>query len=432
MIFENLNKSKFIDNLLFLSVLIFPLSFFIGSFFVNSLLIIITILFLLDFNNKKKFIFNKQKIILFIFFILIPIFELINFNNTQVFLKSIFYIRFFILYLAVEFIIINTDAEKIKKGINLLLIFFLVFLFDLCIQYFYGNNLLGFKPSYCDILGNNCQRFSGFFNEELIAGGFISTIIISLFFIKLKFSNKFLYYLFPVVLFFIIYITGERSSFILFLIFILAFYVLILKDLKKVFSLLLIVSIIISTLFYFFSNKSVSKRYYHEISSYFYSDLEHSYALKNFLFTSWGKHYVTAYLMFKEDPIIGNGFKSFRNECKKYSYLDDKEKSIYKGIRWKRCSSHPHNIHFEILAEKGLIIYLFFLYFLFINFKEVWDKKFLKNNRLNLIILIYILLIVFLPRPTGSIFSTTYASLIWFSLSTCLSAIKRKKFQNYM
>ncbi len=430
MIFENYKKNKLIDNSLFYLVFIFPVSFFIGSFFVNTLLIIISVLFLIDFKNKKKFIVNKQKIILLFFFLLIPIIELFNFYNTEIFLKSVFYIRFFILYLAVEYIILTTEFAKIKKAINIILVFFLFFLFDLYIQYFYGINLLGFKPDYCDISGNNCQRFSGLFNEELIAGSFISTILISLFFLKLKFSNNFVYCLFPIILFFTIYITGERSSFILFLIFIFAFYIFIFNDFKRFFSLFFIASIIILTLFYFFSNTSVTKRYYSEISSYFYSDIKHSYSLKNFLFTSWGKHYVTAYLMFKDEPIIGNGFKSFRVKCKNYSFLDDEEKQIYKGIRWARCSSHPHNIHFELLAEKGLVIYFLFLIFYFINFKELWDKKLLLNNRLNLVILIFILLLIFLPRPTGSIFSTTYASLFWFSTSICFSTIKRKKFLN--
>ena len=63
MIFENYKKNKLIDNSLFYLVFIFPVSFFIGSFFVNTLLIIISVLFLIDFKNKKKFIVNKQKII---------------------------------------------------------------------------------------------------------------------------------------------------------------------------------------------------------------------------------------------------------------------------------------------------------------------------------------------------------------------------------
>ena len=67
MIIENYKKNKLIDNSLFYLVFIFPVSFFIGSFFVNTLLIIISVLFLIDFKNKKKFIFNKQKIILLFF-----------------------------------------------------------------------------------------------------------------------------------------------------------------------------------------------------------------------------------------------------------------------------------------------------------------------------------------------------------------------------
>ena len=35
-----------------------------------------------------------------------------------------------------------------------------------------------------------------------------------------------------------------------------------------------------------------------------------------------------------------------------------------------RCNTHPHQIHFELLSEHGLVGYLFLFYILFIFFKK--------------------------------------------------------------
>ena len=66
------------------------------------------------------------------------------------------------------------------------------------------------------------------------------------------------------------------------------------------------------------------------------------------------EHYVSAFKMFFNKPIFGVGTNTFRYECKKYKY---RYKDHY-------CSSHPHNFYIQILAELGVIGFLFLVTFI--------------------------------------------------------------------
>jgi O-antigen ligase len=108
--------------------------------------------------------------------------------------------------------------------------------------------------------------------------------------------------------------------------------------------------------------------------------------------------------MFKKNIFFGFGYRSFRYECYKYDKIDSLS-------RIDRCSTHPHNIYFEILSELGLIGLIFFLIFLFFYF-----KFFLKIKDKDLfLVCIYSIIFGFLfPKTSGSFFSTTYGSYFWY------------------
>jgi hypothetical protein len=57
----------------------------------------------------------------------------------------------------------------------------------------------------------------------------------------------------------------------------------------------------------------------------------------------------TAYNMFKDQPIFGHGPKMFRIICKDKKYAT--------GIT--PCMTHPHNFYIQLLAETGIIGFLF-------------------------------------------------------------------------
>ena len=94
----------------------------------------------------------------------------------------------------------------------------------------------------------------------------------------------------------------------------------------------------------------------------------------NFKNTIWGAHFLTAIEIFKDNKFSGSGLKTFRIVCgkDKYSKIDSKNKDY-------RCSTHPHNIYLELLAETGIIIFLIFtgflLYFTFLGMKKIIENK---------------------------------------------------------
>ena len=59
----------------------------------------------------------------------------------------------------------------------------------------------------------------------------------------------------------------------------------------------------------------------------------------------------TAYNMFLDKPLIGHGPKSFRLICKNEKYQ----------VGILPCSTHPHNFYIQLLAETGIIGFLFLL-----------------------------------------------------------------------
>lgn len=136
-------------------------------------------------------------------------------------------------------------------------------------------------------------------------------------------------------------------------------------------------------------------------------------------------HYDTALQIFKKYPLLGVGNKNYRLECQKEIYVNEK---FLKNA--ERCSSHPHQIYFEILSELGLIGFFLIFTFIFLNiYKAI--KIFLKKNNLILLSSILYLFTSLIPIiPSGSFFSSFNATLFWINFSIMLSFIINRK--NYV
>ena len=63
---------------------------------------------------------------------------------------------------------------------------------------------------------------------------------------------------------------------------------------------------------------------------------------------------------FKDHPITGAGVKMFRELCYDYGF------KIYGDQQDLFCSTHPHNIFFQLLAETGTIGILIYIILSFI------------------------------------------------------------------
>ena len=129
-------------------------------------------------------------------------------------------------------------------------------------------------------------------------------------------------------------------------------------------------------------------------------------------YTTYGAHYDAAIKIFKNYPFFGVGLKNYRTESGKDHYKNPK--FIFTD---QRKTTHPHQIHFEILSETGLIGYLSFIicFFIFLknSIKNLIDKK-------NIYQLSGILFIIcsFLPFvPSGSFFTTFGATIFWINFA---------------
>jgi O-antigen ligase len=128
--------------------------------------------------------------------------------------------------------------------------------------------------------------------------------------------------------------------------------------------------------------------------------------------------YLTAIDVWIDNPIIGNGIKSFRIKCLTKLHLPNRV-----------CSTHPHNYYLELLNDTGLLGALLFLcaVFYLITNKFFNFKYYEKNEKFLFICLLIIIITEFFPlKSSGSFFSTTNSSFIFLILGM-LNGLKKIK-----
>ena len=124
----------------------------------------------------------------------------------------------------------------------------------------------------------------------------------------------------------------------------------------------------------------------------------------------WGAHFLAAYEIFKNYPIIGVGPKNFRIEaCKK------KYENINSTRADRRCTTHPHNIVLEILSEQGIIGMLLFLTLLYtiLRGSNLFDE-------VQFLVFISFLIFVWPIGTSGSIFASWNGTFMWVNFGIYL------------
>lgn len=421
-------------------VLIFNVFLFglvLGPSLVNLFILSLIIIFFIKLKQNeldliKNFDLSIKFQIIFCIYLLFNSF-LIG-DEVNLFYKSIFYFRFFL----IAFIISQIIDFKYKTLEYIILCFYIFSIFlslDIIYQYLFTFDIFGYQASLCTytLAVPTCERFSGFFGDELIAGNFLSTygiMFLYLFFSrvsKFKYNQIILFISFIVIIIAII-LSGERNA-ILALLIILLFNILFNnKNRKKLLFLSTIFLFIFA--FLFISLENVKHRYFSWPKSHILG--MKSDGLKKFLDTSWGSHYVTAYEIFLDNKIFGSGFKSFRYECKKNEYDFKKINKKYNlNITISGCSSHPHNLYFEILSELGFVgltLFLLIMYYtIFLPFLK--NYKYIKNDTEILIILSVILTFIFPFKPSGSFSSSVFSTNLWFFIGFYLYFINQLKYK---
>ncbi len=380
-------------NIFFISIL--PLGLIAGSLISNTIIILICILFLCDLIVKKNLIYlNKSN---FYFLIIINVYLFLNSffisENSESLIKSIGFLRFIILAYAISYYFID-NSIKILKVWTLL---FLIVTFDILFEYTFGKNILGFESAYKG-------RISSFTGDELKIGGYyFGFIFLCLLFLK-RYKKK--YFFFLLVLFFITsLLIGERSNFIKIFIMYFLFFTFF-SEIKFFKKFLVIILLLTIPSLIIFSSQDFKNRYIYqilgkELIKKFQLGVEDINYKKVISENRHLSHYYVATNIFKNNILFGSGFKSFRIESPKKKYQND---GIY------GASTHPHQFHFEILSELGIVGYLL----IFSNLIYVSLIKFRhKENLLELGSFLFIIASLIPMLPSGSFF-TSYGATIFF------------------
>jgi hypothetical protein len=446
--FKNFKKESYNEKFIIFLFSFLPISLILGNSEINSNILIIDLFFLLTCYRQKQWSWIRNKyfyffISIWIYLVINSIFsdngaetffdtirkEIVNPKNDSI-IRSVGFIRFIIFLFAVQYFFFNT-----KKIFNQIFLYWSIIIFvvliDVVFERIFGFNLLGFK-SLSPI------RIVSFFKDELVVGGFMLgfSFLISGFLFNLTKSatvKKILPSIFFCLSIVCIYLSGERSNFIKALI-TFSIILLLINDSyfyikKKYIFLFVVIGLALVTL--------ISKDIYN-IQIYSYKKITRSidkfrnmqnkiiehdvHFLRKFISTPTYRekfghlrhfaHYEVAWQIIKDYPIFGVGNLKFRHICHNIKYYDAKI-----NYTNERCSTHPHQVHFEILSEQGIIGYLIIIFAIFnvlFNSFKVYRKT---GDLIHLSSILFVLTFFIPLLPTGSFFSTFNGSIFWINFS---------------
>tara|TARA_B100000575_G_C23118732_1_gene647086 strand:+ start:130 stop:1500 length:1371 start_codon:yes stop_codon:yes gene_type:complete len=443
-----LKKANIKTSLINLLFSLIPISFIAGNLILN-LNILFFVIFTIFFYGKEvfKIRFNNTDKLIITFFSYVLLAGFLNnfflkdediFPNNIIIFKTIFYLRFLLLYLVIRILI-----EKNIINFNLFLVICSTCTYFICLdliyQFNYGKDIFGFTS-------NDPRRIAGPFGDELIAGSYLQRFAIFTFFLILSlFNNKnkifLLLCLFStfILIFVSLVIAGNRIPLILFLM--LIFCVFSFNEVMRKYLLVLIISAIMILGVSSSLNPNIKHHFSHFnlkviefvdfISAITIKDKKNKVSSpehhvpgqyeinvngKLVKFPNvYVKEFYSGYQTWKKNKLIGGGIKSFRKNCQNSG----------KSFNILNCSTHPHNYYLEILSELGIIG---FVLLIIIFFKAFFDslKKGISNfnSKANNIIIPFMFLFfleIFPIRSTGSFFTTGNATYIFLVMTITIA-----------
>ena len=334
--------------------------------------------------------------------------------------SSLFYFRYLFFVLAIIHCC-HHHPKFIQRLAYSGLAALLVVCLDGYLQYFTGYNSLMMKQAHP-------LRVSGFFGEELILGSYLSRLIPIFFglylFIHRPLTPK---HLIPILLLLIlvdvlVFIAGERTA--LFNLFFFTVGVIICStQFKWLRALTFLISLAIMGILLHLNPVHQERMIDQTVEQ---MGLQSNTKLQAFSKLHQA-HYTTALKMFQDNPLFGQGPKLFRKLC-------DQEPFAYP----RSCSTHPHHIYIQLLAEGGIIaalpVFILFLYLIYLLARQtlhVWipglnpSKKFLSDTQVCLILALMISLWPLIP--SNSFFTNWIGGIYYLPIGLLLSKTISKK-----
>lgn len=373
--------------------------------------------------KEKKYDQLKEPIFIafFIFWFSIILSSIFSDNKSMSLSSSILYVRFIFFLLFIKLFFSFDTVKKFNPFLILTLCLCFV-IFDSYVQFFFRIEIFG---NYMD---NPVQvRLTGpFLGGEQIVGsylskfGYISFGYLLGLYIDNRFKKDFLLGLFFVSIYVIIFLTGERMAFILFNFGILIFFIFDRNFFLKIIRLLIICMPILFIVL-ISSQSNVIKRAFSTFDILGINFKKNSDDTKNFFDSHYGAHYLTAFEIFKDNPFIGVGNKMYREKCNNEKYENIKSKMVS-----ARCSTHPHNIYFQVISENGLIGLSTFLILVYIIIRKSYLVMIKENSYLSKSIFVSLVLFLWPLQSNGGLYNNRYSTMLFFILALLILIKERR------
>ena len=400
MIFDSTKEKIFFYNFPVILFSLIPFFLITGPFLSDLSLSLICLFFLIYCSIKRNFSYFKNKYFFFflLFWCYLILNTLINNFNFDSLKISFFFFRFGVFVVAIV-TLLEFDDKFLRFFFYCILICFAALVLDGFYQYFFDENILGWKKSV---------RVSSFFGDEFILGSYLSRlwpILFGLSIMIFKQNNKLiLLFILSEVL---IFLSGDRTAF--FYINLSAIFIIFFS--KKLFKLrlaTLMISLLIIIAVNLFNSDSKERVIDQTMAQ---MNLSNDNEKKNIFSIQHESLFISSYKIFLDNKIIGVGVKNFRNFCDNEKYYENEFS----------CSTHPHNTYLQILSETGIIGFLFLItiviYYCIYVFKHIFFRfkgvNYFTDFEICLLSGIAIYLWPFIP--TGSIFNN------WMNITMVLN-----------
>ena len=347
-----------------------PVALITGPFLPDLFVVIISIAGILFFIIKQKWSeFNNLHTQFFIsIYSIILVSGLFSdniFKSLIDFDGPIFYFRYLFFIIFAQYIL-NTQKKLLDNFIitlNVVIFFVSVHGF---LQWSIGIGI--FEPNL------KTTRITGIFGKEEILGHFLGFMAPLLYILNLyKFKNNFFwinsfFFLFCV---FVAFISGDRTGFLKILLFFISI-IFFINIYKKYY-----IHILIAFFTLVFFSISFSDNLFNRVNQ----TIKDVTSL-NVPFMPYSKtheyHFISAFRMFKDRPLLGYGPQGFRIYC-----TQNEEFNFIKNS----CNNHPHNYYFQSLSELGffgfILLIVLFLSLSYKIFKKIYQNSILKVKYTN-------------------------------------------------